>query len=59
MYNKGDKVLLKNAWKTEISQNAYLEPYTITAVRNNGTVRAHKGEITDTFNIRNITPYKV
>ena len=27
-------------------------------VRNNGTVWAHKGKITDTFNIRYLTPYK-
>ena len=44
--------------KTKFNQNAYLGPHIITAVRNNGTVRAHKGRITDTFNINNITPYK-
>ena len=58
MYNKGDKVLLKNAWKTKFNQDAYLGPYTITAVRSNGTVRARKGKITDTFNIRDNAPYK-
>ena len=57
-YKTGDKVLLRNAWKTKFNQNAYLGPYVITAVRDNGTVRAHKGRITDTFNIRNLTPYK-
>ena len=57
-YNKGGKVLLKNAWKTKFNQDAYLGPYTITAVRNNGTVRARKGKIRDTFNIRSITLYK-
>ena len=57
-YNKGDKVLLKNEWKTKFNQDAYLGPYAIIAVRNNDTVRAHKGKITDTFNICNITPYK-
>ena len=44
MYNKRDKVLPENAWKTKFNQDAYLEPYTITAVRNNGTVRARKGK---------------
>ena len=57
-YNKGDKVLLQNTWKNEFNQDAHLGPYTITAVRNNGTMRARKGKTTDTFNIRNISPYK-
>ena len=57
-YKVGDKVLLKNAWKTKFNQDAYIGPYTITAVRNNGTVRARKGNVTDTFNLRNITPFK-
>ena len=57
-YNKGDKVLVKNTWKTKYNQDTYLGPYTITAVRNNGTVRACKGKVTDFFNICNITLYK-
>ena len=58
-YSTGDKVLLKNAWKTKYNQDAYLGPYTITAVNNdNGTVTARKGKVTDVYNIRNITPYK-
>ena len=44
MYKKGDKILLKHAWKTKFNQDAYLGPYTITAVRKNGTVRVHKGK---------------
>ena len=58
MYNKGDKVLLKNAWKTKFNQDTFLRPYTITALINNGTVRARKGKIIDTCNICNIIPYK-
>ena len=57
-YKQGDKVLLKNAWKTKFSQDAYIGPYVITAIRNNGTVRDRKGRVTDTFNIRNLTLYK-
>ena len=45
MNKKGDKVLLKNAWKTKFNQDAYLGPYTITAVRNNFTVRVRKGAV--------------
>ena len=59
VYRTGDKVLLKNAWKTKYNADAYIGPYTITAVNeNNGTVNARKGKVTDTYNIRNITPYK-
>ena len=56
-YNKGGKVLLKNVWKTKFNHDAYLGPYMITTARNDGTVRASKGIITDTFNTRNISPY--
>ena len=58
VYHTGDKVLLKNAWKTKFNQDAYIGPYTVTEVRNNGTVRACRGNITDTYNLRNITPFQ-
>ena len=54
MCNKGDKILLKIAKKLKFNQDAYLGPYTITGVRNKGTVRAHEGEIRETFNILTI-----
>ena len=38
-YEQGDKVLLKNAWKTKFNQDFYLDPYVIASVRNNGTVK--------------------
>ena len=57
-YQTRDKVLLRNAWKTKFNQNSYLSLCVITAVRDNGTVRACKGRITDTFNICNLTLYK-
>ena len=56
-YNKGDEVLLKNAWKTKISQDAYQDLYVITAVRNNGTVKARKDQVTNIFSIYSITTY--
>ena len=58
MYHTGDKVLLKNALKTNINQDAYLGPYTMTEVRNNGSIHNRKGNVTDTYNLRNITPFK-
>ena len=57
-YILGDKVFLKNKWKTKFNLYTYLGPYIITAVRNNGTVRARKDGVTDTFHIQNLTPYK-
>ena len=54
----GTKILHKNVWETKFNQDIYLSPYTITAIRNNGTVRECKCKITDAFNICNITPYK-
>ena len=58
MYCTGDKVLLINAWKTKFNQDAYIGPYTVSDVWNNETVRARKGNVTDTYNLRNITPFK-
>ena len=45
-------------WKTKFNQDTYLGYYTITVIRNNGSVRAREGNITDNFNIRNIGEYK-
>ena len=42
MYNKGDKVLLKNTWKIKFNQDAHLGAYTITAIRSNSTAGAYK-----------------
>ena len=58
MYYTGDKVLLKNVWKTKFNQDAYIGPYTLTEVQNNGTVLTLRGDITVTYNLRNITPVK-
>ena len=44
--------------KPKFNQNVYLGPYVIKAVRDNGTVRARKGIITDIIIICNLTPYK-
>ena len=58
VYRTGHKVLLKNELKTKFNQDAYIGPYTVTEVRNNGIVSAHKGNVTDTYTLRNITPLK-
>ena len=58
VYHTGDKVLLKNAWKTKFNQDTYKGPYTATEVGNNGTVCARKCNVTDTCNVHNITAIK-
>ena len=58
MYKQGDKAFIKNTWKTKFNQGANLGPYTIIAVRNNGTVRTRKGRVMEICIIQNLTPYK-
>ena len=57
-YKPGDKVLIKNAQDTKFGQTAYTGPYIIQEVNNNGTVRAIKQGVSDTYNIRNVQPYQ-
>ena len=58
-YRVDDKILLKNEWKTKFNQDAYHKGvYTITAVRDNWTVRARKGRDTDTYNLCSMIPSK-
>ena len=58
VYHTGDKILLKNKWKIIFNQDVYVGSYTVTKVQNNETMRAYGGNITDTFNLRNISPFK-
>jgi len=58
-YKVGDQILLVNEWKTKFfNQDAYKGLLRITAVRNNGTVRARFGRVTDTYNLPNIKSYR-
>ena len=50
VYCTGGKILLKNGWKIKVSQGTYIDPYTVTEVRNNLAVRACKGNVTGTYN---------
>ena len=57
-YAIGDKVLLDlGDIKTKFDAK-YEGPYTVVQVNNNGTVRIRKGAVTDTVNIRIVTPYQ-
>jgi RNase H-like domain found in reverse transcriptase/Reverse transcriptase (RNA-dependent DNA polymerase)/Integrase zinc binding domain len=56
-YQVGDEVLIKQDQNSKFGSDPYKGPYTITEVRNNGTVRVREGITEDTYNIRMITPY--
>ena len=56
-YHVGDKILIRNDPNRKYGTNAYSGPYHVTAVRSNGTLRYQNGNIYDTVNIRNVTPY--
>jgi hypothetical protein len=57
-YEVGDQVLVKAEQSSKYGSDAYLGPYTVAAVYDNGTVRVDEGTVTDTYNIRNVTPYR-
>ena len=42
----------------KFNQDAYIGPYIVTEVWNNGTVLACTGNVADIYNLRNITPFK-
>jgi hypothetical protein len=51
-------VLIKNAQDTKFGQTAYAGPYIVKQVNNNGTIRASRQGVLDTYNIRNVQPYQ-
>ena len=57
-YRVDDQVLIKTDQPTKFGADPYKGPYVITQVNSNGTVRVREGTVTDTYNIRMITPYK-
>ena len=57
-YCVGDLVLVKQEQQRKYGSDPYLGPYEVTEVRNNGTLRIRMGSITDTWNIRNVHPYR-
>ena len=56
-YRVGDQILIRKDWDSKYGSDAYKGPYEIVEVRSNGTVRVNEGRVTDTYNIRMITPY--
>ena len=57
-YCVGDLVLVKQDQQRKYGSDPFLGPYEVMEVRNNGTLRIRMGRITDTWNIRNVHPYR-
>ena len=57
-YCVDDLVLVKQDQQRKYGSDPYLGPYEVTEVRDNGTLRIRMGRITDTWNIRNVHPYR-
>ena len=57
-YKVGEKIMLKTESKTKYGENQYEGPYVIVRVNDNGTIKFRKKNVIDTYNIRNIYPYK-
>ena len=55
-YMVGDKVLLKRGTENKY-EAPYEGPYSILKVHDNGTVRLQRGAVSDTVNIRRLTPF--
>ena len=61
-YQVGQKVLIKTEQSRKFGQDPYAGPYEVVEVRNNGSLRLKKllgrGAIFETYNLRNVVPYK-
>jgi hypothetical protein len=56
-YRVGQRVLIKAEQGAKYGTDSYLGPFTVEAVYDNGTIRVNEGAVTDTYNLRNVTPY--
>jgi len=57
-YEVSDKVLIRKDGILRKSEGHYeRDPWTITSVHTNGTIRAQRGTKSERFNIRRVTPY--
>ena len=62
-YAIGDKVMIRDPPNRKHGADYYKDPCTVTKVNDNGTVElrrdaARGGALTDTWNIRNLYPYR-
>eukprot|EP00804_Cyclotella_cryptica_P024602 CCRYP_001613-RB/>CCRYP_001613-RB protein AED:0.45 eAED:0.45 QI:87/-1/1/1/-1/1/1/13/147 len=57
-YQPGDKVLLRKDGILRKTESRYeSDPWTITSVHTNGTIRVQRGTKSERLNIRRVTPY--
>ena len=56
-YRIEQQVLVKAEESSKYGTNSYLDPYVVEAINNNGTLWLNEGSISNTYNIRNVTPY--
>ena len=57
-YKVGDKVLIRKDGILRKSESRYdSEPWTITSVHTDGTIRVERGTKSERINIRRVTPY--
>jgi hypothetical protein len=57
-YKVGDKVLIRKEGILRKSESRYdSDPWTITSVHTNGTIRVQRGSKSERINIRRVTPF--
>ena len=57
-YKSGDKVLIRKDGILRKSESRYdSDPWTITSVHTNGTIRVERGTKSERINIRRVTPF--
>ena len=57
-YQVNDEVMVKLDQTSKYGTYAYKGPFTVSKINDNGTVRLEMDNIVDTYNIRNIKPYR-
>jgi hypothetical protein len=57
IYRVGQRVLIIAAQRTAQYNKSHNGPFTVEATNNNGAVRVNNATVTDTYNLRNVTPY--
>ena len=56
-YKVGEKVLMKTDWNLKCNGDACKGPFTALQVNDNGKLRIQRGNVHDSINIRNVTPF--
>ena len=57
-YQVNDEVMVKMDQTSKYGTNAFKGPYKVSKINDNGMVHLELGNIVDTYNIRNIKPYR-